>query len=74
LIAERDSGTAILLVSMELEEVMALSDRILVMYGGSVVAELAPGEADAERIGFYMTGGKPPASVDTPAAVAGGAL
>jgi general nucleoside transport system ATP-binding protein len=60
LIAERDNGTAILLVSMELEEVMSLSDRILVMYGGHVVVEFAAHEADADQIGYYMTGGKPP--------------
>ena len=57
LIAERDSGTAILLVSMELEEVMSLSDRILVMYGGKVVAEFSAADADEERIGYFMTGG-----------------
>ena len=57
ILAERDNGKAVLLVSMELEEVMSLSDRILVMYEGRVVAEFAPGEADAERIGFFMTGG-----------------
>jgi simple sugar transport system ATP-binding protein len=57
LLAERASGTAILLVSMELEEVMALSDRILVMYGGHVAAEFAAGEADEDRIGYFMTGG-----------------
>jgi ABC-type uncharacterized transport system ATPase subunit len=74
LIAERDSGTAILLVSMELEEVISLSDRILVMYGGHVVAEFAASEADAERIGYYMTGGKPPATKAEPVAAVGGAL
>jgi len=57
LLAERGSGTAILLVSMELEEVMALSDRILVMYGGHVAAEFAAGEADEDRVGYFMTGG-----------------
>jgi general nucleoside transport system ATP-binding protein len=56
-IAERDAGKAVLLVSMELEEVLSLSDRILVMYGGRIVAEFNAGEADAERIGYYMTGG-----------------
>jgi general nucleoside transport system ATP-binding protein len=66
LLAERDSGTAILLVSMELEEVMSLSDRILVMYGGKVVAEFSATEADEERIGFFMTGG---ASAKAPAGV-----
>jgi general nucleoside transport system ATP-binding protein len=57
LLAERANGTAILLVSMELEEVMSLSDRILVMYGGRIAAEFAASEADGDRIGFYMTGG-----------------
>jgi general nucleoside transport system ATP-binding protein len=57
-LAARDAGKAVLLVSMELEEVMSLSDRILVMYGGKVVAEFASGEANEERIGFFMTGGK----------------
>jgi general nucleoside transport system ATP-binding protein len=57
LLTERDNGTAILLVSMELEEVLSLSDRILVMYGGHVAAEFTAAEADGERIGFFMTGG-----------------
>jgi simple sugar transport system ATP-binding protein len=57
IVAARDGGKAVLLVSMELEEVMSLSDRILVMYEGRIVAEFAPGEADAERIGYFMTGG-----------------
>jgi simple sugar transport system ATP-binding protein len=73
LIAERDSGTAILLVSMELEEVMSLSDRILVMYEGRVVAEFAAREADAERIGYFMTGGKSPDAASEAAAAPGGA-
>ncbi len=57
ILAERDSGKAVLVVSMELEEVMSLSDRILVMYEGRVAAEFGSGEADAERIGYFMTGG-----------------
>jgi simple sugar transport system ATP-binding protein len=57
IVAERDAGKAILLVSMELEEVMSLSDRILVMYEGRIVAEFTAAEADAERIGYFMTGG-----------------
>jgi simple sugar transport system ATP-binding protein len=56
-LAERDSGKAVLLVSMELEEIMSLSDRILVMYDGKIAVEFTAGEADAERIGFFMTGG-----------------
>jgi len=57
IVAARDAGKAVLLVSMELEEVMSLSDRILVMYAGRIVAEFKAGEADAERIGYFMTGG-----------------
>ena len=52
----RDTGCAILLVSVELEEIMALSDRILVMNGGRIVGEVFRGEADANRIGLMMAG------------------
>jgi general nucleoside transport system ATP-binding protein len=72
LLAERGNKTAILLVSMELEEVMSLSDHILVMYGGRVVADFDAGEADEEKIGFYMTGGKTPSASGEPVAAAGG--
>jgi simple sugar transport system ATP-binding protein len=74
LLAERSNGTAILLVSMELEEVLSLSDRILVMYGGQFVAEFSASEADADRIGFFMSGGKSPDASHEPAAPTGGAL
>lgn len=57
ILAERDSGKGVLLVSMELEEVMSLSDRILVMYEGRVVAEFEGGSVNEEELGFYMTGG-----------------
>lgn len=57
ILAERASGKAVLLVSLELEEVLSLADRILVMYEGRIVHEFAPGEADAETLGYYMTGG-----------------
>jgi ABC-type uncharacterized transport system ATPase subunit len=57
IIAERDSSKAVLLVSMELEEILSLSDRILVMYEGRIVAEFASGEVDAETLGYHMTGG-----------------
>lgn len=57
ILAERASGKAILLVSLELEEVLSLADRILVMYEGRIVREFAVGEADAETLGYYMTGG-----------------
>jgi len=58
ILAERDSGKGVLLVSMELEEVMSLSDRILVMYEGRVVAEFEGGTVTEEELGYYMTGGK----------------
>jgi general nucleoside transport system ATP-binding protein len=56
LVAERDEGRAILLVSLELEEILSLSDRILVMYEGRIVAEFAPGVSE-EELGVAMTGG-----------------
>jgi ABC-type uncharacterized transport system ATPase subunit len=55
LIEERDSGRAILLVSLELEEILSLSDRILVMYEGNVVAEFGP-DATADELGMAMLG------------------
>lgn len=58
LIAERDAGKAILLVSLELDEVMSLSDRILVMYEGEIVGELDPKKTDAQELGLYMSGAK----------------
>jgi simple sugar transport system ATP-binding protein len=57
ILEERDSGTAVLLVSLELEEVQSLADRILVMYEGRIVKEFAAGEASDEDLGYYMTGG-----------------
>ncbi len=57
ILAERDSGKGVLLVSMELEEVISLSDRILVMYEGKVVAEFDGGSVTEEELGLYMTGG-----------------
>ena len=56
LIEERDEGRAILLVSLELEEVLSLSDRILVMYEGELVGEFPP-TATEEELGIAMTGG-----------------
>jgi general nucleoside transport system ATP-binding protein len=55
LIEERDSGRAILLVSLELEEILSLSDRILVMYEGNVVASFGP-DATSEELGLAMLG------------------
>ncbi len=56
LVAERDGGHAILLVSLELEEVLSLADRVLVMYEGRIVGEHAAG-ASEEEIGLEMLGG-----------------
>ena len=58
LVKERDAGKAVLLVSLELEEVMSLSDRILVMYEGEIVGELAPAKTTAQELGLYMAGAK----------------
>jgi simple sugar transport system ATP-binding protein len=54
LVAARDAGCAILVVSVELEEVMALADRILVMYGGRIVGEVAGDAADERTLGMMM--------------------
>jgi ABC-type uncharacterized transport system ATPase subunit len=56
LVAERDEGRAILLISFELDEILSLSDRILVMYEGRVVGEYAP-DVTAETLGIAMIGG-----------------
>ena len=58
LVSERDKDKAILLVSLELDEVMSLSDRILVMYEGEIVGELDPKKTDAQELGLYMSGAK----------------
>jgi len=57
LISFRDKGNAVLLVSSELNEVMFLSDRILVMYEGEIVGEMASKEATEEKLGLLMAGG-----------------
>jgi simple sugar transport system ATP-binding protein len=57
LIAERDKGRAVLLVSLEYEEVRALANRILVIYEGEIVGEFPP-DASEEELGIAMTGGK----------------
>jgi general nucleoside transport system ATP-binding protein len=56
LVAERDSGRGVLLVSLEFEEVRSLADRILVIYEGQIVGEFPP-DASEEELGFAMTGG-----------------
>jgi simple sugar transport system ATP-binding protein len=59
LVALRDAGKALLLVSVELEEILALADRILVMHDGEIAGELTPAEATEERLGLLMAGVKP---------------
>jgi simple sugar transport system ATP-binding protein len=56
LVALRDSGVAILLVSVELDEILGLSDRIIVMAGGSIVGELSGPEANERAVGLMMAG------------------
>ena len=58
IVAERDQGKAVLLVSLELDEVMNLSDRILVMYEGEIVGEFDPKKTTVEELGLYMAGAK----------------
>ena len=58
LIDRRDSGKAVLLISLELDEVMDVPDRILVMYEGELVAELDPKKTTPEEMGMYMAGAK----------------
>ena len=58
LVAQRDQGKAVLLVSLELDEVMNLSDRILVMYEGEIVGEFDPKKVTVEELGLYMAGAK----------------
>ena len=58
LVAQRDAGKAVLLVSLELDEVMDVPDRILVMYEGEIVGELDPKTVTQEELGLYMAGAK----------------
>ena len=58
IVAQRDAGKAVLLVSLELDEVMSLSDRILAIYEGEIVGELDPKTTTAEEMGLYMAGAK----------------
>ena len=58
IVAQRDAGKAVLLVSLELEEVLTVSDRILVMYEGEIVGQLDPKTATQAELGLYMAGAK----------------
>jgi simple sugar transport system ATP-binding protein len=56
IIAQRDKGVGVLLISAELDEILALADRIIVMYEGQIVATLAAAEATREQLGLLMAG------------------
>jgi simple sugar transport system ATP-binding protein len=58
LIEQRDNGKGILLISFELEEILNISDRILVLYEGRIAAEFLPRETSMQEIGLYMAGGQ----------------
>lgn len=58
LVAQRDEGKGVLLVSLELDEVMNVSDRILVIYEGEIVANLKPNDVTVQELGLYMAGSK----------------
>jgi simple sugar transport system ATP-binding protein len=57
-LAERAKGTAVLLISEDLDELLALSDRVLVLYEGQVVGRMRAEEATPERLGLLMAGHK----------------
>ena len=59
IVAERDRGAAVLVISAELDEIMSLADRIAVMYHGQVVAVLPAGQASREDLGLLMAGARP---------------
>jgi simple sugar transport system ATP-binding protein len=59
MVKERDAGVAMLVVSTELDEVMSLSDRVLVMYRGKIVADLDPKKVSHMDVGLYMAGSRP---------------
>jgi len=56
IVRKRDEGAAILVVSTELDEIFALSDRILVMFDGKIVASLTTSETTPTQVGLYMAG------------------
>ena len=58
IVAQRDAGKAVLLVSLELDEVMTVADRILVMYEGQIVGQLDPKTTTVAELGLYMAGAK----------------
>ena len=58
IVAQRDAGKAVLLVSLELDEVMTVADRILVMYEGEIVGQLDPKTTTVTELGLYMAGAR----------------
>ena len=56
LLSAREEGTAILLISSDLEEILALADRVGILYNGRIVREFSPGELTLSEIGHYMSG------------------
>jgi simple sugar transport system ATP-binding protein len=68
IIAQRDRGAAILLISVQLDEILALSDRILVLFGGGIIGEVDPLRTSEEEIGFLMAGVRPDAVLASVAA------
>jgi ABC-type uncharacterized transport system ATPase subunit len=58
LVAARDAGLAVLLISADLEEILALSDRVGVIYDGRIAAELDGSKATMNELGLYMTGAR----------------
>jgi simple sugar transport system ATP-binding protein len=58
IVKKRDAGVAVLLISLELDEVMSLSDRILVLYEGEIVGEFDPKKVTVQELGLYMAGAK----------------
>jgi len=59
LLEQRDRGTAVLIISEDLDEVLALSDRILVMYEGTIMGQVDPGTASRDTLGLMMAGVRP---------------
>ena len=70
LVEERDSGTAVLLVSLEMQEVLSLADRIVVIFEGEIVAEFEGGRVDEQGLGMAMIGSGGSPTTGTPAAPA----
>ena len=64
LVAERNNGAAILLISEDLDEIFAISDRIVVLFEGRVAGEMSDVEADLDTIGLMMAGAHPASATD----------